>query len=219
MSLITSPTSLIPPIPTSTITPLHNYEKRHVYLCGDETVSWRPEWYTASFFVSSRVSYDSAASRGPVQPPTRVYQEVPECAAILSRMVASASSDVTVITATESWSSTSSDTRSGFENESESESEGTATVTPAIVVTTTAAVQSTFTSGGSTFATTVQRILTLTPTASATPSPDPSETAISSQNSSTPNGSSATSASGAEPTATESTLPSINDNTCARGWD
>ncbi|WVQ97737.1 hypothetical protein IAU59_004851 [Kwoniella sp. CBS 9459] len=219
MSLATtSSTSLIPATPT--ITPLHHYEKRHVYLCGDETLSWQPEWYTASFFLSSRVSYDSAASRGPVQPPTRVYQEIPECAAILSGMVESASRDATVIPATDTDSRSGSGASSGTASGSQSGSEETGTATPLAVLTTTATVQSTFRSGGSTFATTIQRVLTLTPTSSptSTSSLSGTDSAISSQSTSSSR-QSPSSTNLPDPAATESTLPSINDNTCAGGWD
>ncbi|WWC67601.1 uncharacterized protein I206_101511 [Kwoniella pini CBS 10737] len=70
-----------------------NYQnKRHFYLCGDEILSWESEWYTASFFTSDRSSFDKAASTGPVQPPTSIYQNVPACAAILSSEISATSS-------------------------------------------------------------------------------------------------------------------------------
>ncbi|WRT65103.1 uncharacterized protein IL334_002045 [Kwoniella shivajii] len=78
---------------TTTLPPSH-LGKRHFYLCGDETLSWESEWYTAPFFTSNRISYDSAASLGPVNPPTGIYQNVPECSAILQ----SHSSDTTRFT-------------------------------------------------------------------------------------------------------------------------
>ncbi|WWC59119.1 uncharacterized protein I303_101667 [Kwoniella dejecticola CBS 10117] len=88
--IITAP----PSTPSSPLDHLHrhHHDKRHFYLCGDETLSWEQEWYTASFFTSARASYDRAASSGPVQPPMGVYQSVPACAAILSSQSLDASS-------------------------------------------------------------------------------------------------------------------------------
>ncbi|WWD00248.1 hypothetical protein V866_007157 [Kwoniella sp. B9012] len=173
--IITSPPSLIPLPP-----PLHQHQRRHFYLCGDETLSWESEWYTASFFTSERASYDSAASTGPVQPPTGIYQNVPECAAILSSQLAEASSSV--LSAASAAGATFTD--------------GGHIITTDVV--------STFTSDGSTFASTVLRTTTIP----LTPSPTSTQTFSSSEVATiTPSS-----------PASAITDPS-SVNTCAGDWD
>ncbi|WVQ68925.1 uncharacterized protein L199_007134 [Kwoniella botswanensis] len=173
--IITSPPSLFPLLP-----PLHQHQRRHFYLCGDETLSWESEWYTASFFTSARASYDSAASTGPVQPPTGIYQNVPECAAILSSQLAEASS-----------SGLSAASVSG------------ATFTDGGHIITTDVV-STFTSDGSTFASTVLRTTTIP----ITPSPTSTQTFSSSE------------VATITPTAPASAITDPSSiNTCAGDWD
>jgi hypothetical protein len=66
------------PLPTITSSP-HQLDKKHFFECGDLTLSWEQEWYTAPFFLSSRSSYDRAASRGAVQPPLDIYRTVAAC--------------------------------------------------------------------------------------------------------------------------------------------
>ena len=67
-------------IPLPTITPApHHLDKRHFFECGDLTLSWEQEWYTAPFFLSSRSSYDRAASKGVAQPPLDIYRTVAAC--------------------------------------------------------------------------------------------------------------------------------------------
>ncbi|WWD08005.1 hypothetical protein V865_006115 [Kwoniella europaea PYCC6329] len=172
--IITSPPSPFP------LPPQHQRQRRHFYLCGDETLSWESEWYTASFFNSARASYDSAASTGPVQPPTGIYQNVPECAAILSSQLAEASSGVL-----------SAASVSG------------ATFTDGGHIITTDVV-STFTSDGSTFASTVLRTTTIP----ITPSPTSTQTSSSSE------------VATITPTAPASAITDPNSiNTCAGDWD
>jgi hypothetical protein len=65
--------------PSITPAPLSHLNKRHFFECGDLTLSWEQEWYTAPFFLSSRSSYDRAASRGIAQPPLDIYQTVSAC--------------------------------------------------------------------------------------------------------------------------------------------
>ncbi|WWC87156.1 uncharacterized protein L201_002042 [Kwoniella dendrophila CBS 6074] len=93
MTSTTTHDAIITPSPSSFTTP-HQHDKRHYYLCGDKTLSWENEWYTAPFFISCRLSYDSAASTGPVNPPTGIYQDAPECKTILSSQLAQASSTI-----------------------------------------------------------------------------------------------------------------------------
>ncbi|ORX33503.1 hypothetical protein BD324DRAFT_658318 [Kockovaella imperatae] len=62
----------------------HALAKRHFYICGDETLSWRPEWYTQSWFTADRQSYDREASLEPVSPPISIITTVPDCARALS---------------------------------------------------------------------------------------------------------------------------------------
>ena len=66
------------PLPAITPAPLQ-LDKRHFFECGDLTLSWQQEWYTAPFFLSSRSSYDRAASKGVAQPPLDIYQTVAAC--------------------------------------------------------------------------------------------------------------------------------------------
>ena len=66
------------PVPTITSAP-PQVDKRHFFECGDLTLSWEQEWYTAPFFLSSRSSYDRAASRGAAQPPLDIYRTVAAC--------------------------------------------------------------------------------------------------------------------------------------------
>ncbi|OCF59137.1 hypothetical protein L486_03638 [Kwoniella mangroviensis CBS 10435] len=173
--IITTPPSLFPLLP-----PQHQHRRRHFYLCGDETLSWESEWYTASFFTSARASYDSAASTGPVQPPTGIYQNVPQCAAILSSQLAEASSSAL-----------------------SAASASKATITEGARVITTNVI-STFTSDGSTFASTVLRTTTIP----ITPSPTSTQT------------SSASEIATITPTAPASAITDPSSiNTCAGDWD
>ncbi|WVW78796.1 hypothetical protein I302_100758 [Kwoniella bestiolae CBS 10118] len=147
-------TTIYNPIITTAPSLLHHVpHRRHFYLCGDETLSWEPEWYTASFFTTARVSYDSAASTGPVQPPTGIYQNIPECAAILSSQLAEASSSAL--------------------------SAASASISTGSMETITTQVISTYTSDSTTFATTMLRTTTVPSTPSptlATPTPTSTQT-------------------------------------------
>lgn len=104
-------------MPTITIPPnLHAFGKRHFFTCGDLTLSWEHEWYTAPFFLSDRSFFDRAASRGAVNPPLNVYQTVEACQRELGITVESTiktttNSDGVAIWTTETSVST---TRSGL---------------------------------------------------------------------------------------------------------
>jgi hypothetical protein len=180
--------------PSITPAPLSHLNKRHFFECGDLTLSWEQEWYTAPFFLSSRSSYDRAASRGIAQPPLDIYQTVSACQRELGITVESTTTngDGVAIWTTETRVST---TRSEL-----------VTATP-----------TSSTSRLSSSATTSKSIDSSTSIQSTSTSPSTSSSiSISSTSMSTSASSSMTTT---DPSAFPSPLALASINTCAGDWD
>ncbi|KAL7423344.1 ribose-5-phosphate isomerase rki1 [Cryptotrichosporon argae] len=64
--------------------------ERHYFTCDGEMLAWAQTWYTEAFYITAEASYDAAASTGPVQPPSSVWDTVAVCARSISAAEASA---------------------------------------------------------------------------------------------------------------------------------
>lgn len=191
-----------PPYPT--ITTLPSPEKRHFFNCGDLTLSWEQEWYTAPFFLSSRASYDRAASTGAVNPPVEVYRTVGLCQRQLGITVESTITTTTNADGVAIWTTQTSviTTDSALiTSPSPTRTETESTSTASSSTTSSSSSSSTSSASSSSSASSALQPVTSSPSPTARPN-------------------TSVSTSSAIPTlSSASALPASSTNACAGDWD